>query len=287
MQPLVSILMNCYNGGDYLSQALESVIAQTYQNWELIFWDNQSTDNSSDIVHSYKDNRIKYFYAETHEALGIARKLALKEVSGDWIGFLDTDDIWLADKLELQMELKSDVNQDDAEIGLVYGRTLLIDEFGNGLGEYLPGDLSVDNLPEGDIFFQLLEKGNFIACPSILFSYRAYESVRGIKDGFYYGPDYYLSVLISKHYGVKLVNQIVCKYRIHSNNESISISSFHQRYIENIELLKTFKNESSKISRRLKWVKLEYFIKKILMFLFGQRKIGAIKKMVTSFRSLN
>ena len=61
--PLISIIMNCYNGEKYLQEALDSVINQTYKNWEIIFWDNQSTDNSSFILKSYKDHRIKYFYS--------------------------------------------------------------------------------------------------------------------------------------------------------------------------------------------------------------------------------
>ena len=57
-QPLVSIIMNCYNGEKYLAESLESILSQTYQNWELIFWDNLSTDNSKKIFEKYKDNRI-------------------------------------------------------------------------------------------------------------------------------------------------------------------------------------------------------------------------------------
>ena len=61
--PLMSILMNCFNGEKYLREAIDSVTEQTYTNWELIFWDNQSTDNSASIVKSYNDPRIKYYYA--------------------------------------------------------------------------------------------------------------------------------------------------------------------------------------------------------------------------------
>ena len=61
---LVSIIMNCYNGEKYLQEALDSIIDQTYKNWELIFWDNQSIDNSTNIVLSYNDHRIKYFYSK-------------------------------------------------------------------------------------------------------------------------------------------------------------------------------------------------------------------------------
>ena len=61
-RPLVSIIMNCYNGEQYLPQALNSVVDQTYGNWELIFWDNQSTDKSAEIFKKYNDIRFKYFY---------------------------------------------------------------------------------------------------------------------------------------------------------------------------------------------------------------------------------
>ena len=62
-KPLVSIIMNCYNGEKYLRQSIESVLKQTYKNWELIFWDNQSSDNSAKIFKSYQDERFCYFYS--------------------------------------------------------------------------------------------------------------------------------------------------------------------------------------------------------------------------------
>ena len=113
---LVSIIMNCYNGDKYLNEALQSIINQTYKNWELIFWDNLSSDNSKKIFKRYNDKRFKYFLAEKHTVLYEARNLAIKEAKGEFIAFLDTDDIWLDEKLEEQIKLFSNQN-----IGLVYG----------------------------------------------------------------------------------------------------------------------------------------------------------------------
>ena len=115
-KPLVSIIMNCYNGSKYLDEALQSIINQTYKNWELIFWDNLSNDNSKEIFKKYNDKRFKYFLADKHTVLYEARNLAIKKVKGEFIAFLDTDDIWFKDKLEEQVKLFSDKN-----IGLVYG----------------------------------------------------------------------------------------------------------------------------------------------------------------------
>ena len=63
-KPSVSIIMNCLNGEEYLKDSLSSIVNQTYKNWELIFWDNRSTDKSADILKSFKDKRIRYFYAK-------------------------------------------------------------------------------------------------------------------------------------------------------------------------------------------------------------------------------
>ena len=67
--PKVSIIMNCYNGETYLADALKSIISQTYKNFEVIFWDNQSRDNSSLIYKSFKDKRLRYHYAKKHTSL--------------------------------------------------------------------------------------------------------------------------------------------------------------------------------------------------------------------------
>ena len=117
--PLISIMMNCYNGEQYLEQAIQSIIAQTYNQWEIIFWDNNSTDNSANIVHSFNDSRIHYFKSKEHTNLGTAKNKALKKVDTEWLAFLDVDDFWEKDKLEKQVEI---IKKDDGLIGLIYGR---------------------------------------------------------------------------------------------------------------------------------------------------------------------
>lgn len=101
--PLVSVIINCYNGQKYLEESIKSVINQTYKNWEIIFWDNNSNDNSRKILKSFKDKRIKYFYSKQHNTLYKARNLAIKKSKGKFICFLDTDDKWLKNKLKIQI----------------------------------------------------------------------------------------------------------------------------------------------------------------------------------------
>ena len=110
MSTLVSIVVNCYNGEKYLKKALESIQKQKYSNWELIFWDNQSTDNSRKIFENFKDPRFKYFYAEKHTSLYEARNLACKKSKGEFLAFLDSDDWWYEDFLSSRESFFNDKN---------------------------------------------------------------------------------------------------------------------------------------------------------------------------------
>lgn len=99
-KPLVSIIMNCHNGEKYLEKSLKSIINQSYKNWELIFWDNKSTDNSKKIVKKFKNKKIKYFYSKFFYSLYKSRNLAINKAKGKYVAFLDTDDLWKKDKLK-------------------------------------------------------------------------------------------------------------------------------------------------------------------------------------------
>ena len=122
-EPLVSVLMNCYNGEKYLREAIDSVFAQTYQNWEVIFWDNQSTDRSAEIFKGYNDSRVKYYYAPTHTLLYEARNYTLENARGDFFAFLDVDDWWRPEKLRRQMPLF-----DDPEVGFICSNYWVVQE---------------------------------------------------------------------------------------------------------------------------------------------------------------
>jgi len=112
--------MNCLNGEKYVRTAIDSVFAQTYTNWEIIFLDNASTDGTSGIARSY-DLRLRYFRNECVVPLGRARNQALKQATGEFIAFLDCDDLWLPHKLEMQIP----VFGGRPKVGLVFSDTEL------------------------------------------------------------------------------------------------------------------------------------------------------------------
>lgn len=114
--PLVSIIMNCRNAEEYLREALDSIYAQSYTNWEIIFWDNASTDGSAAVAKSY-DSKLRYFKSDQGLTLGMARNLAMAEAKGRYLAFLDCDDKWLAQKLGKQVSVLESRN----DIDFVYG----------------------------------------------------------------------------------------------------------------------------------------------------------------------
>jgi glycosyltransferase involved in cell wall biosynthesis len=209
---MVSIIMNIRNGAATLREALTSVMAQTFSNWELIVWDDCSTDGSASIVAEYPDARIRYFLSPANTSLGKARNDAIRQATGDWLAFLDQDDIWLPRKLEKQTELADD------STGLIYGRTV----------RFYPGGRERDYdqahefelLPEGDIFTQLFTKSCFVAMSSAVFRRSAIEEIGGIPDGIAIIPDYYLYTAVARRYPVRAVQDVVCRYRMHAANMS-------------------------------------------------------------------
>ena len=103
---LVSIIMPCYNGACHIGEAIESVVNQTYENWQLLITDDCSTDDSVDLIKSYvqNDKRIKLFVLGKNQGAAVARNNSISKAKGRFIAFLDGDDFWLPAKLELQLD---------------------------------------------------------------------------------------------------------------------------------------------------------------------------------------
>lgn len=104
MSELVSIIMPSFNTGRFIKKTINSVLNQTYKNWELIIVDDCSNDNTDEIVNNINDSRIRYFKNRSNVGAALSRNKALKEARGKWIAFLDSDDLWEKDKLEKQIK---------------------------------------------------------------------------------------------------------------------------------------------------------------------------------------
>lgn len=112
MKKLVSIITPTYNCGKFIAETIESVLKQTYCNWEMIIVDDCSTDNTKEIVEKYAHNdlRIKYHCLEQNSGAAVARTEAMRLANGSFIAFLDSDDLWTPDKLEKQIAFMEESN---------------------------------------------------------------------------------------------------------------------------------------------------------------------------------
>ena len=210
----VSILMNGYNAQRYLKDAIDSIYAQTFTDWEIVFIDNCSTDNTKNIVESY-DNTIKYYKTEETIPLGVARNFGLKYCKGKYIAFLDTDDIWLPDKLQLQVQLM----ESNDRYALCYGSSITIDEHGNKIR-----DRRVKNT-SGFIFGELLKQYEINMQSVMLRTEILKSSGLHFDESLQYCPDYQLFMEIASRYSIGVIADNLVKYRISSN--SLSSKTIH------------------------------------------------------------
>jgi glycosyltransferase involved in cell wall biosynthesis len=203
--PLVSVIMNCFNGERYLREAMDSVYSQTYPNWEIIFWDNASTDASGEIVRSY-DDRIRYFRGTETIPLGAARNLALEQARGEFIAFLDCDDVWLPDKLEKQLPLFS-----DAKVGIVFCDTMYFNDKGEQQRLY-----SRKKYYTGSCFDKLLVD-NFLSLPSVVIRRASLiEQKEWFDLRFSMNEECDLFIRISFNWHLAMVPEPLAKWRLHS-----------------------------------------------------------------------
>ena len=211
-KPLVSVIINCFNGEKYLREALDSVITQTYKNWEIIFWDNQSTDKSAEIFKNYKDSRLKYYYASSHaDILYEARNYALKKANGDFIAFLDVDDWWLPNKLERQIPLFADL-----DVGLVYGNVWRLFEKKKKKEIYRK-----KILPTGMILDELLHD-YVIGSPTYVVRKKSFDSLEyHFNKHFHMIGDFDLNIRLAAKWKINCVQDPIAIARIHGQNESL------------------------------------------------------------------
>lgn len=229
--PSVSVIMNCFNGSEFLREAIESVYAQTYKDWEIVFWDNASTDSSADIAKGYGE-RLRYFRGDETIPLGHARNLAIGKTRGDYIAFLDCDDVWLPEKLEKQVALIKRPAADGAEVGLCYTDAMRMDSEGNDLLPYR------NRVYDGRIYEELI-KDCFISCSSCMVSGDALKATGGINEKYKMVEEWDLWLRITRDYGAACVEERLTRIRTHSSNQSRKILETLDESMEVISRIKT------------------------------------------------
>lgn len=201
---LVSIITPAYNTEKYIGETIECVLSQTYTNWELIIVDDCSTDNTKHVIDKYLyDKRIKYFHNTENLGEGLTRNVAIENSHGKWVAFLDSDDLWLPEKLEKQLEFMVTNNYD-----FTYHDYIEINEDGDEIGIYNSGLEIVNNM-------------NMYTCcwPGCLTVMYNCDKIDKIKtNGIRINGDSSMWIEISKKSDCYLYNKCLAKYRRRKNS---------------------------------------------------------------------
>lgn len=208
MQPLVSVIMPCYNAERFIAQSIESVIAQTYQNWELLITDDCSTDNSTEIIETYcaKDKRINLLKSDRHNGIGGTRNLSIIRAKGRFIAFLDNDDLWTSDKLEKQVGFML-----EKHVGFSYACYELIDNEGNNKGKIIK--------TAGIVDYNKYLKNTIIGCGTVMIDRELVGDFRMPKNDTSDDMALWLN-LMRKGFNAFPIDEVLQKYRVTGNSAS-------------------------------------------------------------------
>lgn len=208
--PKVSVIMNCHNGEAFLADAISSVLSQTMTDFEIVFWDNMSTDRSAAIVASFGD-RVRYFKSETFQTLGLARTSALAYATGQYVAILDVDDRWLPAKLEAQVRLLDQ----RPELALAYCDMVRINEHGARLSRWS----EERRVCRGRVLEELL-KSCFISISTVLIRGSVLTEVGWFDPRFTQAEEWDLYLRVAEKYEVDYIDAVLVEERVHAGNTS-------------------------------------------------------------------
>jgi len=253
---MVSVIMNAHNGEKYLRESLESLEKQTYKNWELIFFDNCSNDNTFKIFKQFKNKKFKYFYSKKKLKLYKARNLALKKAKGEFITFLDTDDKWQNNKLAKQVNFF----RKNKKCEFLYSNYLVLDMNKNKVSKQYKF-----NLPEGMIS-KILLNNYVIAILTVMIRRKLFLKYK-FNEKYEIIGDFDLFFEISKNHKISKIQEPLAYYRSHENNFSKKLNIYIGELYKWIK-----KNEKKLINSGYNLYSLKYYLIKM-----------RIKKIISNF----
>lgn len=218
---LVSIIMPSWNTDRFIAETIQSVLDQTYTNWELLIVDDCSTDNTDVVVSSFKDDRIQYFHNKKNSGAALTRNKALREARGEWIAFLDSDDLWSPEKLEHQLKFMK-----ENDYSFSFTEYEKIDEESKPLNIYVSGPETVNK--------RKIYNYDYIGQITMMYSAKEFGLIQ-IKD-IKKNNDYAIRLQLYKKQGTcaYLLKENLAKYRV--RKVSISHDKFRRKFKSHYDL---------------------------------------------------
>ena len=252
--------MNCYNGQRFLKEAIDSVYQQTYNDWEIIFWDNASDDDSAKVAKSY-DKKLKYFLAPSNTSLGEARNIAIRKASGKYVAFLDCDDKYFPEKLTRQVNM-----MENNQCALCYGSVIVINDDGAQIRKNIVTD------KHGHILDQLLLKYE-INMPTVMIRRNILtENSLSFDSKLQFSPDYDLFMRIAAEHKICSLSSYLAEYRKGETSLTVKMLDRIAPEMEyTLKNLSTKSNISSKINHNFKVAfQMLYFYRSLPLIQSGQ-----------------
>ena len=219
--PKVTVILTSYNHAKYLREAIDSVLNQTYSDFELIIWDDASTDESWEIINSYSDPRIQAFRNETNKRGGNIRRALTQGVQGEYIAIHHSDDIWEPQKLEKQTAFLDQ----NPQIGAVFTNALIINEDGKLFREkshFYYDVFKQPNRPRHEWLWHFFYYYNALCHPSLLIRRQCYEDCGSYRSGFAVVPDLDMWVRLCMKYEIYVMPEKLVRFRVRDNELNTS-----------------------------------------------------------------
>lgn len=224
--PSVSVIIPTHNRVRYLSEAIRSVLAQTFTDFELIIVDDGSTDETEELVRSFRDRRIRYLW-QSHQGISAARNAAIRSARGQYVAHLDSDDIWLPNILGVEVAAFC-----DPRIGVVYSRAQAMDQ----TGRPLPILVGIPQRYPDDSLLSLLHS-NVTAAIVVMVRRSCFDRVGFFDESMIVAGDWDMWLRLSRRYRFFFVDKVLARFRFHpgritSSTDLSDVLKFRRRVLD-------------------------------------------------------
>ncbi|TQE83105.1 glycosyltransferase [Leptospira noguchii] len=276
MNPLVSVVIPTYNHADFLKLSLASVVNQTYLNWEAIVIDNHSNDNTDEVVSFFGNSKVRLIKIKNNGVISASRNLGIREAKGDWISFLDSDDLWFPNKLErVIFEIQKLENQIDV---------LCNDEYLVHLNQKKKMILTYGPF-EDDFYRKMLLYGNRLSTSATTVRKKFLEEkdlLFSENQEFVTVEDYDLWLRLAKENARFLfIPEVLGEYTIHSSNQSAAVER-HLNHLENLVRYHIFYIQDFEKNKNKLWKKFQAKLAfdKAIVYLRERKVVSSIFLMI-------
>ncbi|MDI6871785.1 MAG: glycosyltransferase [Bacillota bacterium] len=221
--PRVSVCMAAYNHERYIGSAIQSVLDQTYKDWELIITDDASTDHTPEVISRFTDPRIKFFRSETNQGIAATTAKCAREAQGEYIAILNSDDLFLPSKLEKQVQLLNE----RPEVAAVFSHTWFINRWGKdynklNIGFYANSRniFNKANRSRWEWLNYFFYHGNTLCDPSVMARREVYTEIAPPDPRFPIAGDYNRWVRVCLRHEIFIIPEVLLHFRIHGKNAS-------------------------------------------------------------------